>query len=462
MNGAIQTVPFHDMSLSAVLINGAPFVAMRPICESLGLSWSSQRKRIHRDPELKEAVAIMTTPSAGGIQKTLFLSLDKLNGWLFGVDVARVREELRERMNWYRRECYAVLARHFGLSRPEAEQGVLQLVPPEQTVEGSERTAHADSPAITIIGISVRQDGHGRYSLNDLHKVAMADGCATEAHRPSSFLRAAETQAFVAALDRGARGEPQAICAVHTQQGRAGGSYGSRLVALRYAAWIDLRFGAQVHKLFGDMDAAMAHEAVMQASPAPEGTTQYIATLSKVFGSGQATMSSVEIRDLTGKRHDYIMRDIRLMLIELYGPLAPSRFEDTHYYPENSQVHKIYRLPQRECMILFAGYDTKARAEIVDRWMGRGQSAVNPPSPAPAAPPSVALPPAARPSKGFNHGEAINLSLGYLRDAVTLLSAATRPDMPAGITHDLAAMAHSAVISGADEIERLAANQTRS
>lgn len=200
----------------------------------------------------------------------------------------------------------------------------------------------------------------------------------------------------------------------------------------------------------------------MQASPAPEGTTQYIATLSKVFGSGQATMSSVEIRDLTGKRHDYIMRDIRLMLIELYGPLAPSRFEDTHYYPENSQVHKIYRLPQRECMILFAGYDTKARAEIVDRWMGRGQSAVNPPSPAPAAPPSVALPPAARPSKGFNHGEAINLSMGFLNDALTLLTAASTPGVPAGIARDLAIMAHTAVLCVSEEIERLDPNSSTS
>jgi hypothetical protein len=117
---AIQRVPFHGLSLSAVLVNGAPFVAIRPICDSLGLDWSSQRKRINRDTELKTSVVVMTTQLPGDTQarKVAFLPLDRLNGWLFGVDVARVREELRERMNWYRRECYAVLARHFGLSRP--------------------------------------------------------------------------------------------------------------------------------------------------------------------------------------------------------------------------------------------------------------------------------------------------------------------------------------------------------
>lgn len=114
---AIQTVPFHDLSLSAVLVNGAPFVAIRPICDSLGLDWSSQRKRINRDPELKQAVVMMTTVADDEkARQMVFMPLNRLNGWLFGVDVARVREELRERMNWYRAECYAVLARHFGLS----------------------------------------------------------------------------------------------------------------------------------------------------------------------------------------------------------------------------------------------------------------------------------------------------------------------------------------------------------
>lgn len=116
---AIQTVSFHDLSLSAVLVNGVPHVAIRPICDSLGLDWSSQRKRINRDPELKQAVVMMTTVADDEkARQMVFMPLNRLNGWLFGVDVARVREDLRERMNWYRAECYAVLARHFGLNGP--------------------------------------------------------------------------------------------------------------------------------------------------------------------------------------------------------------------------------------------------------------------------------------------------------------------------------------------------------
>lgn len=119
---SIQTIPFHGLSLSAILVEGVPVVAIRPICDSLGLNWSGQYRRLKRDPELKSTVVMMATVAEDGkARQTVCLPLDRLNGWLFGVDVARVREDLRERMNWYRRECYAVLARHFGLSRPPAD-----------------------------------------------------------------------------------------------------------------------------------------------------------------------------------------------------------------------------------------------------------------------------------------------------------------------------------------------------
>ncbi|SIQ07177.1 P22_AR N-terminal domain-containing protein [Sphaerotilus natans] len=46
-----------------------------------------------------------STGSDGKQYRMPCLPLDRLNGWLFGVDVARVCEELRERLVWCRREC---------------------------------------------------------------------------------------------------------------------------------------------------------------------------------------------------------------------------------------------------------------------------------------------------------------------------------------------------------------------
>jgi Rha family phage regulatory protein len=80
------------------------------------------------------------------------------------------------------------------------------------------------------------------------------------------------------------------------------------------------------------------------------------------------TMSSREIADLTGKGHRNVMRDIRVMLEELYGEGGMLKFEHTHTNPQNGQTYPIYRLPRRESLILVSGYNLTMRAKIIDRW----------------------------------------------------------------------------------------------
>lgn len=80
------------------------------------------------------------------------------------------------------------------------------------------------------------------------------------------------------------------------------------------------------------------------------------------------TMSSREIAELTGKRHDNVMRDIRSMLAELHGEGGVLSFEDTHRNPQNGQEYPVFRLPKRETLILVSGYNLQMRARIIDRW----------------------------------------------------------------------------------------------
>lgn len=80
------------------------------------------------------------------------------------------------------------------------------------------------------------------------------------------------------------------------------------------------------------------------------------------------TMSSREIAELTGKRHDNVMRDIRAMLAELHGEGGVLSFEDIHRNPQNGQEYPIFCLPKRETLILVSGYNLQVRARIIDRW----------------------------------------------------------------------------------------------
>lgn len=116
------TVDFHGTSLVAVVIDGKPYVALRPICDALTIDFQAQQRRIHRNPVMAEGVAITATPSPGGPQQTLCLPLDLLNGWLFGISAARVRDPARrERLVQYQRECFAVLEAHFNRATPEPQ-----------------------------------------------------------------------------------------------------------------------------------------------------------------------------------------------------------------------------------------------------------------------------------------------------------------------------------------------------
>lgn len=106
---------------------------------------------------------------------------------------------------------------------------------------------------ITIINTAIRQDEHGRYSLNDLHRAAMAaagrSGNPNDDHqRPGRFFESAGVQDFVAAINA----ENPAVSAVASIPGRKGGTYAAELVVYRYAAWISAAFEVQVYSVFRD------------------------------------------------------------------------------------------------------------------------------------------------------------------------------------------------------------------
>ena len=106
---------------------------------------------------------------------------------------------------------------------------------------------------ITIIDTAIRQDEHGRYSLNDLHRAAMAaagrSGNPNDDHqRPGRFFESAGVQDFVAALNA----ENPAVSAVASIPGRKGGTYAAELVVYRYAAWISPAFEVKVYSTFRD------------------------------------------------------------------------------------------------------------------------------------------------------------------------------------------------------------------
>ncbi|CAJ0885344.1 hypothetical protein AMST5_03606 [freshwater sediment metagenome] len=99
--------------------------------------------------------------------------------------------------------------------------------------------------------------------------------------------------------------------------------------------------------------------------------------LTKIEAAYPATMSTVEIADLTGKRHDHVLRDADKMLAELgfNGPNFGGVYVDA-----KGEKRRCLNLPKRETLILVSGYSIELRARIIDRWqvLEAGSAPVDP------------------------------------------------------------------------------------
>lgn len=77
-------------------------------------------------------------------------------------------------------------------------------------------------------------------------------------------------------------------------------------------------------------------------------------------------MSSREIAEFTGKRHDHVMRDIKKMLLDLYPAGAPN-FGGTYLSEQNKEL-PLFNLDRKHTDCLLTGYSAIARMKVIERW----------------------------------------------------------------------------------------------
>ena len=85
----------------------------------------------------------------------------------------------------------------------------------------------------------------------------------------------------------------------------------------------------------------------------------------QVTENAVVSMSSREIAELTGKRHDNVVADIRAMLesLNIHSAEFSAQYKDS-----TGRSLLCFNLPKRETLILVSGYSVEMRAKIIDRW----------------------------------------------------------------------------------------------
>ena len=114
MNEATSTVVAKINNVEIVVVeNGQKLVPVKPICQALGIAFEPQYTRLKNDPILSSVVMLSVTTGADGKQyEMVTIPFRYIFGWLFQIDSRNVKEEARDGVLRYQRECYDVLYNH--------------------------------------------------------------------------------------------------------------------------------------------------------------------------------------------------------------------------------------------------------------------------------------------------------------------------------------------------------------
>ena len=107
-------VPFNGQQIITAMAAGVAYVAMKPIVENLGMSWSTQQTKLMKQISKFNCVHMNMVAADGKLRKLLCLPLKKLNGWLFSINPEKVRADIRDKLIQYQEECFMKWFTEFG------------------------------------------------------------------------------------------------------------------------------------------------------------------------------------------------------------------------------------------------------------------------------------------------------------------------------------------------------------
>ena len=81
----------------------------------------------------------------------------------------------------------------------------------------------------------------------------------------------------------------------------------------------------------------------------------------------EQTITSLEVAELTGKRHDSILRDIRNILSQM-DEISLHNFVESTYTSDRGKEYPMFNLTKEGCLCLVSGYDANLRMKIINRW----------------------------------------------------------------------------------------------
>lgn len=116
MKETVKTLAKVNGQSIVIIENGDKRVPITPICDALGISPQGQFEKIKSHPVLSSTHKMILWVAADGKEREMLtIPYKYIFGWLFSIDIRKVKPEASESVFKYQMECYDVLYEHFVL-----------------------------------------------------------------------------------------------------------------------------------------------------------------------------------------------------------------------------------------------------------------------------------------------------------------------------------------------------------
>jgi hypothetical protein len=102
-----QIITVNSTEIQIVTFDGERYVAIKPICEAIGVNYTTQLEKIQDDEILSSVVPLRGITAADNKEyKMRVIPLRFVFGWLFTINPNNVKPEIKQNVLNYRMQCY--------------------------------------------------------------------------------------------------------------------------------------------------------------------------------------------------------------------------------------------------------------------------------------------------------------------------------------------------------------------
>lgn len=114
----------YDLVISAEMHGSEQWVALRPLCEAIGLAYQVQHKKISENPQFS-CHHMVTTGSDGKTYEMLMIPVKQIGMWICNINARKVKPEMKDRLIECQKELQWVL--HTALTGEVSPQKFAEL-----------------------------------------------------------------------------------------------------------------------------------------------------------------------------------------------------------------------------------------------------------------------------------------------------------------------------------------------